>query len=1042
MLIKMHMLLKVDFIRSQRMAWGRRHAMVILFVEMLVGLVMPVHAATWCAVRFEAFDIKHVAYNVEPSHARVYKIDFLLRSPSAADTLIATSSNVISGIYRQSNMESGAYTYHYNEYYVETNTTLGKDENKVFSASLASVERANLIVGQMLFSPEDIDCGNAVMTGGRNADDVAEVPQGMTLTLRNTGGFNSMVHFKWLAGGTLKFYNCKMDGAEVHLDNWPVYNGTLIVEDCTIGFLWSDVANCQIRRSCMSSIQTIAAGTNGMGSGIVLEDSLIQGNADIDTFLGCQIKRNEFFSSSKTSIGPNLALGSSIDRNLFSGSTSLLAGKSWPAVQDNYFVAREALAIYYTYPFEITNRFYMPNNYWGGCGGPTGLGGDTRHWLDFLGGSSRNFDTNSGFMKAPNQIQQWPTTPFDNTKRPFPDIWLEGWAAGQGTLKLATKTGYSDVSATSSFVRQGRDILVCADVRAAALSLPGVVLRLRYRDGAGVLKELEPETPAPVLRREASVELEKLRSVKFIIPASDTYTNTLTVELWSDATGIGGYGTPGLSERLGTLEIRSLHRPPARALRIGVVPVPLPGAYHNPLNPENGAKVAARLKQDLWAMTPLKSQECQVELLPSYEGNFGYGLWLTTFGMVYDVSCALDDYRRVLNLLGTPYDMLVGVMPWGSVNGWTTGSKIDGLTFSRLTSVVLVDELRPKSTIHEVGHQLGLYTGKEQYDLPAGFTDPCDPANMISDGKGAKLSGMVAFNTGQNSSEGMMSYPDLPDRITPFFYDISDASSGAFDVMGDGNPEEIQWMVPSTYESFAQGLYKLLGETPPQGAGQQALGIKSAPVKCAADLSPGTRRILLQGRWGHGQYEAIGTNNNGIFHYELIPETLTWRDVTSLTTNTVPAEGAIIGTLYAWDSDGNPVFSAFCAFNHPAMGYRVWPDTNVPPVMAWSQTFDIPDSAASFGIWEYERDFWAAGLTRAFSVSNTLHGPVAGALSSQQTFTWQSQAVNSSPAFPVHHQLYFSTNGQASWQPLGNATSATNLTVNTSYLPATTNLLC
>ena len=196
-----------------------------------------------------------------------------------------------------------------------------------------------------------------------------------------------------------------------------------------------------------------------------------------------------------------------------------------------------------------------------------------------------------------------------------------------------------------------------------------------------------------------------------------------------DATGVKDYATPGQLVQLDSLAVQ-LKPHFARKLRIGVMPicVNLSGFKTNvdatTLKSEGSvSQVIKQLRQNIETRWPLRSRDYDIVELSTYnyEGGFFSKWWvgLTYTGFMNNLSSELAinflaDYNDAV-MASEKLDFLVAVIPGNSLDG------ADGANMTWRRQVALVDEWSPNAALHELGHALGLYNGKEQYNQPSGM---------------------------------------------------------------------------------------------------------------------------------------------------------------------------------------------------------------------------------------------------------------------------------------------------------------------------------
>lgn len=373
-------------------------------------------------------------------------------------------------------------------------------------------------------------------------------------------------------------------------------------------------------------------------------------------------------------------------------------------------------------------------------------------------------------------------------------------------------------------IRVGLPFAMAFDLKSSAETLPGVHYELVYNGTT-----YQPANPFTATARYEvnSTKNNASFTLNFILPAP-TETGTNNWQLFADFGSCGANIVKPSPARIciadGGIPIQPGF---ARPFRIGVMEIELKdGSAIGNCGSGARSKAIARLKNDLLAKLGLTEQEIEVLDLGYY--TFSGGLlssWIsqTDIGRANQLSSELEwfigDYNSSVS---DPLDFVVGVAPVNALGG------ADGLSMALRRHAVLVDEFSPDAALHEIGHSMGLYTSKEQYNYSYSYAYG---GGFYSPGRGLELGELSAFNPS--------SKPDTvvsPGTIRHF---PGCMHNGVYDLMGAANP---QWISTHTYFAMNQWFTEHLKlKTNSLGAGQ---AYTSGIGDEAASSDAGTSRIV------------------------------------------------------------------------------------------------------------------------------------------------------------------------------------------------------
>lgn len=636
-------------------------------------------------------------------------------------------------------------------------------------------------------------------------------------------------------------------------------------------------------------------------------------------------------------------------------------------------------------PFRIdTNNRGEPldvsGNYWGASFGQSG------GWLD-----GRRPLLDEGVI-ASHPHTSGPFQVCDLTDlRPVPRVFLDDIAFGQNS--------FAPYNYRNPIVN--RDTMVSVLPRATAESLPGVRIRA-YLDDVEISRvndyEIKGDPGLP-----STVSDNGDYTANFRIPAETVTPGNHILKITADTTGLSGYQGEG--------EINEAYRsivfdaPYARGLRIGVMSINLKLGGFSPF-PEKGsaAKVVARLKRDIPAMWPIRSQDLTVDNIGgfTYDGGFFGSFFpgLTTAGFTNNLSWTLNAYLNEFNAKAlVNYDFLVAVLPHGALG------TAEGVNQGLRRRVAMIDCKSPGAAIHELGHALGLYRGlpsSEEYNLPSGENN----GEILVNGYGIVVRKMTGFNPENRFTEA------VPGGFH-HFGNIS-GTTRAWDIMGAAEP---LWICPSSLRGVAEGLREVLGTASTTSTVTTSVAT-SKEVQKLSDATTATKRILV-----HGILQ-LGTNMYGVNSWRIQPGSASAEDITLTDIDPITPFYNMDYEFIALDANDIATRTIWCT--------QPYSDTEGGP---WSETFDVPNDTVRIQVRERYDHTVILDLTTGPGLTTVLLGPPSGPVAGPLQFSWTA-----SPGLGgndlLHHQLQVSADNGVTWRDVGPITTASSLTVPEEDLPA------
>lgn len=649
--------------------------------------------------------------------------------------------------------------------------------------------------------------------------------------------------------------------------------------------------------NCVFGIPHISAGESAGSCSIsadelVFQDNYVNGYALLRGEETCDVLRNDFYPyQTDLDVDQNsggVTVQSDLESLNFIGNacavyTSFditdLKDEDLLPVRGNSFLAGISV------PDESIRNLKMPQNYWGGPGIPS-----SKHLF---------LDGRVSFRKSgPERITG------HSVNTPIAGITVVGYHYGQHVLG-----GYGTGSSSNAYLRRENKVLVHAEVGMLYGTAPGNSCYLEiggqtyHADNAGmtIKRDYGPQNNSGAPKGW----------LRFIIdpPASGLISGEIKCE------------QNGREYKLANVTM-GFHSGPARPLRIGIMPVMVPGYPDFFDYSSNVATNAANvIRRDIHAMLPLLKDEVDIQVFPQAEYKMGYLALLSLLSktsLLNELSSFLTRHLDVINSkLNEPLDYLVVPLPRDLL-----GLGNEGVSMPFRRQIIFINEINPDAFLHELGHTFGLYTVKEQYTV---FDEGYDGyGNYWVDGKGIRVEGVTAYIPTPG-----ISHPRVPGGIR--YFPVGN-NLNHYDIMG-GSAN--QWIIPDTYNKMCAGLFSLLGTKGESNSLQ--FSKLSAPdngtIKSGRQASApaaGTRRIIGQ---------AFIDRDDEFKEYPVRP-TLAFGIAPPDTDPVLQADSSAL-RLTAQNADGNEVFSGNIRTGSTPGGL----------LPSWFQTFDIPQEATRFEIY-------------------------------------------------------------------------------------------
>lgn len=673
-----------------------------------------------------------------------------------------------------------------------------------------------------------------------------------------------------------------------------------------------------------------------------------------------------------------------------------------PTIRNNSFLGPTAFTVQDGMP-ALPAPVAIGANYYGDPGGLR-MGEPDAEFLGFARGHEGAWVTGPDAARFQFGAPQASGKTTRKDSKVFPKFWVNGWIAGQNTIGH-----HANVSPE---MMQGRDTLLSVELLTSDFHIGPVSVYAEYngnrqyaRFKGPISRDIKAGTPEQIWQGIS-------RTFDIVLPAHSE--STMPVRVFADLSGVGGFDPEVMPTNPVTLVDTTLsfpRAPPTRDLVIDVVPLRISGllfAY----GPPPVAPVAQALKRHLPAMFPIPGDRVKVRMdIPITV--YSSADWVSAVPLMYKIAAVLTARERVCrayqnNPQYTPADFIVGVVPQGALHVFLGWGKADGANTKILRSVVLVDESKPMAVLHELGHAMGLFLAKEQYDLypPSGrrveaatafWTEPAGPQGKF-----------MAYNRALH----------FPDARYNWFKDFD-----WFDVMS--NVDDTIWPIRSTIVSFEDWIRaNLYG--PPRT--RQSTSAASGKVGLLSEPPAGSRRILLTG-------ETLKQRTSA--QHDFFTNTLAIFDLTGQNLDPIPAP-----TSGIWQA--LHVFRAYNAATAKVYESEFYIPVSSDPIQPWVSTFDVPQTARRLTI-EQDDWLWGAKTVAAWrargSITNRILSPVAGgAVSNELTLSWRAACEDAAWSSNLAHLVLFSTNGGTSWLNPSVPQMGTQLVMQTEFLPPCGNL--
>ncbi len=754
------------------------------------------------------------------------------------------------------------------------------------------------------------------------------------------------------------------------------------------------------------------------GAGVTIQDSSFRGPVDLRVATG---HPRFILSDFAGRVTMNQNTDAVFQGNVFMDAVALggfcnFGETPTPTFETNSFLGSQALVTEGNW--RCQNKIPVGANYYGDPDGPT-LESRPRGFL-----RQGAYVDDTVFQVAPANITgRWRTDTYV-----FPSFWLNNYF-GYPFYRVLQSVGRYGSSGAGELV-QGKETL---------LSL-NLVTNDRTVDNVHVYAVFDGQTVEPTAGSRLTLHRDSTdygrnsndlgrSTVNFILPPTDK--SAVTLQVWLDTRGVTGYGGTGslaqLSGLPGTLYFQP---PPARELRIAVIPIQLPSGA------ATAGPVAAVLESALPAMLPIPASRVNVRLLPPLVHKTTH--WTTT-GLLNSLSTQLAVQRAFLNSYAARYgqpqdvtDFIVAVMPHGSIGG------ADGASMALRRGVIFVDEGKPEAVFHEMGHGIGLYNTIEQYNRP-NYPDMGMPLEDVTVFLGAPSTSSTAIN-GFFAACDAGRVCHLPGNNV---YWASDNPLW-YDIMGAGLLS--QWPSINTVNAFRT----YFGDLKPLVT---ATGIAGAPsAQRTLVISGQTRRVEILG------YTLLYTRELCL-GFEVIPDTVRIVELPSPATavlSSLDIPKSIEATAEAGASSGLPL----CSYGDINYLYLRYDNSGFPSFELLVNSIQDRDTGRDYDGFLTTVDLYSnptqlelaygpytgpalAVFSGSGPLTTQILEPVSGSTlpgaGDAVTLRWQTTG-NMPSGQPLQNLVQYSADGGATWLALGLPVEGDHIVLPVNVLPVSNNL--
>lgn len=687
----------------------------------------------------------------------------------------------------------------------------------------------------------------------------------------------------------------------------------------------------------------------------------------------------------------------------FDGLSWLTDSEPSPIIESNYFMGNSAMLVP-VYGQQPTSTVMIGSNYYGDESGPLVTYYDESSERLFLG--DRGATVFVGFkgqglgplLRLAPPLTKGPGQRRDKEVPPL--IWARTVLFGQNTI--SHKNRLTPIVA-------GLESLFSADVACSESELTGADIYLEVNG-----ERIDPTRPSPDLHRDLSdyghesaiVRAES--TINFIIPPQEETIESIRLML--DASKVNEFPMSGPPTALWESNSYPVLPEPDRKLNIVVQPIRLYlyGFANTPA--PSATSMIHDLANMMPAMFPISENDIDfVAASPiTHTGVLSNFAWIGTYSLIGGLTARLGSVRTFMNVASwvgdrpdTQIDFVVGVVP---PNG--LGQGIEGSNTAVDRGILLVDSTKPTAVLHEMGHAIGLYTGKEQYN-----SSPPD---------GIEVRGATLFKT-EDGYVHSFSGDGGRIRHMPTHSHSWYSHQGWIDVMGAQDVPV--WPITSTLDSFRSNFQGRLN-VPKEEASEEK-----------GQIPVGMRTLVVQ-----AMVEKIGDGTEDV-HYRFVPGTLFAApidrgDQTYYEAADYPQQIPGQYEFRGFAEDGN---------RYDYQAFQLIP--NVGPTEEryglWWATFVIANSVVDrYDIVSVETGEKVLEYLPGGGVENSLSNLSSGStLGENETIAWEANLVESplersGPAPPLTHHLLVSEDGGDTWQGVAAFIEGSSLELVTEFLKA------